>query len=347
MADDSLDWWGKKPEEQKGQDKQTKKRRRKSISRGQFGVRLAIHCAVIGLLGLLLAVAAHYTLQGLTRHGANCVVPNLVDLTMAEAEALVAESELNLIINDSLYAPGVGRGVILTQLPAEGTVVKPGRSIYLSVNSMNRRMVTIPYVAGRSLRQAKNMLEVAGLVIERLEYEEDLATNYILGESYVGREITPQSTIQAAVGSGVTLRVGVNRGDRGTIVPDVMGRSITLARSALWSAGLNVGEVTSDGDVNAGNEHLTFVYRQSIEADSLVALGSSVSLRLTLHKEVLDSVYVERARAVKVEEARLKREQFVADSMAMFEVLLDTVEVEEVEVRRRPTVERVEFEDLF
>lgn len=343
MAKDSLDWWGK-PEQKdnpKGSKNGKKSEKKEEISGKGFALRIVINGALIGLFVVLVAIGAHFTLQSLTRHGANCVVPQLLDLTLSEAEALAVKNDLHLVINDSLYAPGVERGVILAQIPAEGTVVKPGRTVYLSINATHKRMVDVPYVAGRSLRQAKNMLEVAGLVISRLEYEDDIATNYILGQSYNGREVTAKSNLKIPVGSGVTLRVGVDKDHNSTIVPDVMGRSIHATRSALWGAGLNVGEVKAESDINIGNEHLAMVYSQSIPADSTVSMGRSVSLRLTLKKEVLDRAYKEAEKAAKIE-------QFVADSIAMFdelEVAVDTTEV--VEQRRRPTVQKVEFEDLF
>ena len=110
-------------------------------------------------------------------------------------------------MNDSLYVPAFDPGVILEQRPAAGTEVKPGRRIYVTVNSSQQRMIDVPYVAGYSLRQAKNILETAGLEIEKLVYVDDIATNNVL-EQRVGSEVVAaDNRVQARVGSGVVLTV--------------------------------------------------------------------------------------------------------------------------------------------
>lgn len=86
--------------------------------------------------------------------------------------------------------------------------MKPGRKVYVTINSYRQKMVTVPYVAGRSLRQAKNMLEVAGLGIEQIVYRPDLATNYVLEEYADGKRVSEKSRVQLEAGSGVTLYVG-------------------------------------------------------------------------------------------------------------------------------------------
>ena len=138
---------------------------------------IAYNIVVIALVFLGLAIAAFIAMALGTRHSARRTVPDFVGLKMTDAEYFAGRRDLQIIVNDSLHVSAYPGGVILDQLPKGGVVVKPGRKVYVTVNSMRQRMVAVPYVAGRSLRQAKNMLETAGLTIDHLEYAEDIATN--------------------------------------------------------------------------------------------------------------------------------------------------------------------------
>ena len=183
-------------------------------------------------------------------------------------------------------------------------------------------MVAVPYVAGRSLRQAKNMLETAGLTIDHLEYAEDIATNYVLAEFIDGAEILEESEVQAEMGSGVVLRVGVAPNDTSTAVPQVIGRSLFEAKSKLWESGLNIGEVIFEEGMPALDRNRAKVYQQSILPSEAVSYGKRVSLHLTLDAEKVESAVAECER--RIEEAL--KAKMEADSIAKAEQrLLDSV----------------------
>ena len=184
-------------------------------------------------------------------------------------------------------------------------------------------MVVVPYVAGRSLRQAKNMLETAGLTIDHLEYVEDIATNYVLGESVDGVEVLEDSLeVRTEMGNGVTLRVGVAPNDAGTSVPQVLGRSLHEAKNRLWEAGLNIGEIEFDEGMPALERNRARVYQQSVLPSEEVAYGDRVSLHLTLDMAKVDTAIVQQERRI---EAELKA-KMEADSIAKAEQrLLDSI----------------------
>ena len=281
------------------------------------------HLVVIVLLFVSIAIVSFLAMAIGTRHSAHRTVPDFVGLRMNDAEYFAGRRNLQIIVNDSLHVSAYPGGVILDQLPKGGVVVKPGRKVYVTINSLRQRMVTVPYVAGRSLRQAKNMLETAGLTIDHLEYAEDMATNYVLAEFVDGTEILEDSlAVQAEKGSGVVLRVGVAPNDVATAVPQVLGRTLFEAKSRLWESGLNIGEIEFDAGMPALERNRAKVYKQSVLPSAEVEYGSRVSLRLTLDTALVDSMIVEEERRV-AEELRLKME---ADSIAKAEQrLLDSI----------------------
>ena len=283
---------------------------------------IAYNIVVIALVFLGFAIASFVAMAFGTRHSARRTVPDFVGLKMNDAEYFAGRRDLQIIINDSLHVSAYPGGVVLDQLPKGGTVVKPGRKVYVTINSVRQQMVDVPYVAGRSLRQAKNMLETAGLTIDRLEYAEDMATNYVLAEFVDDVEVLEDSLVmRAEKGSGVVLRVGVAPHDV-TAVPQVLGRSLYEAKSRLWESGLNVGEIEFDEGMPALERNRAKVYKQSMFPSAETAYGSYVSLRLTLDAALVDSMIVEEERRV-AEELRLKME---ADSIAKAEQrLLDSI----------------------
>jgi beta-lactam-binding protein with PASTA domain len=283
---------------------------------------IAYNIVVIALVFLGLAIASFIAMALGTRHSARRTVPDFVGLRMNDAEYFAARRDLQIIVNDSLHVAAYPGGVVLDQLPKGGVVVKPGRKIYVTINSVRQRMVDVPYVAGRSLRQAKNMLETVGLTIDHLEYAEDMATNYVLAEFVDDVEVLEDSlVVRTEMGNGVVLRVGVAPNDA-TAVPQVLGRSLHEAKSRLWESGLNIGEIEFDEGMPALERNRAKVYKQSILPSVEAAYGSRVSLRLTLDAALVDSMIVAEERRV---EAELKA-KMEADSIAKAEQrLLDSI----------------------
>ena len=260
----------------------------------------------------LLVIISYIALAVGTRHGMRRTVPDFTGLALKDAQYYASERGLKLIINDSLYVPAYPGGMVLEQLPKGGVDVKEGRKIYITINSFTQKKLPMPFVAGRSLRQAKNMLESAGFGIENLEYVEDIATNYVLAQIFNGEEVTDQSAIKAEKGSGVTLRVGVSPEQNSTTVPRLISRALFDAKSKLWEQGLNIGTITYDEGITLLNQDDARVCRQSILQGTSLPLGSKISLHLTLDREVVAKAAAEADRQVD----ELLKQQAVADSLA-------------------------------
>lgn len=279
--------------------------------------KLLWNLLIIVLIILAMAVVAHLLMQIGTRHGARRTVPDFSGVPLDEARHLARKHDLKLQINDSLFVPAYEGGIILDQLPEGGVEVKPGRTIYITINSFRQKMVPVPYVAGRSLRQAKNMLEIAGLEIAELVYRPDIATNYVLEEYCDGKPVRQNSRIEAEMGSGVTLYVGVEEGAAATVIPQVVGMPLAQAKGRLWESGLNVGRIDFDEGINLLNQKDARVYIQVPGAEHGATLGARVDLRLTLDADKIGKHRSEAEKqAAQAAEARKAEEQLAADSLA-------------------------------
>lgn len=248
-------------------------------------VTLAINAAKALLLLVVVVFLVNILLGILTRHGSNRDVPELVGCTYADAEQMLKKERLELAISDTLFVPIYQGGVILEQRPSAGEgKVKAGRKIYVTINADHQRSVKVPYVTGLSLRQAVGDIVSVGLEVEELIYRRDLANKYILEERVGEVGIEEDTNMEAIMGSGVTLVVGIN-GNSSELVPNVLGKNLHDAKATLWSAGFNLGEVTYDEEMSLLDKTDAIVYKQSPGARVGGRLGGKVSLELTLDQE--------------------------------------------------------------
>ena len=173
------------------------------------------------------------------------------------------------------------------------------------------------------------MLDIAGLGIEKLIYEPDLATNYVLAEIVNGITMKNTTEIDIPVGAGVVLKVGVNQESNLTLVPKTIGCSLREARSRLWEQGLNVGKVVFDDGINKLSEKDAKVYKQSVGHNVETTLGRSVDLHLTLDmNKVGESSALSDKAAKQLEEERLEQdnEQGGDESFATDERVISAAE---------------------
>lgn len=239
---------------------------------------------------VILLVVTQIVLSIATRHGQRYNVPDFKGMTLDEARRAAKKNDLRLEVIDSIYVAGMAKGAIIEQYPKAGNVVKSGRRIFLTTNTHKPKMVPVPYVTGFSLRQAKNKIVGAGLVIERLEYKSDLATNNVLDQTYKGKRVSAGGQVMGEVGSGVTLVVGMNPVDPDPYVPDLSGLTVDQACNKLWEAGFNVGEIAYDGGYNAVNSSEARVYGQSLPRRSTAMYGRTISLKATTDKAKIDKL---------------------------------------------------------
>ena len=148
---------------------------------------------------VILLVVTQIVLAIATRHGQRYKVPDFKGMTLDEARRAARKNDLKLEVIDSMYVAKMTRGAIIEQYPKAGNVVKSGRRIFLTTNTHKPKMVPVPYVTGFSLRQAKNKIVGAGLVIDRLIYRNDLATNNILDQTYNGKRVSAGTEVMGEI----------------------------------------------------------------------------------------------------------------------------------------------------
>lgn len=233
-------------------------------------------------LVVVLIAGAMIFLNLVTQHNKELDVPDFSNMSVAEAEYAATEAGMRVEVTDSVFVKRMKRGAVYRQNPTPGSKVKKGRRVVLTINAVNAKKVTMPDLVGLSLRQAKAELMSRGLVLNRLVYVQDMATNNVLRQLKGNREIEPGTMIDSE--SHIDLVLGLNDLDNRTYVPDVTGLKNMSAVEALFDHSLNIKDLRFDDTVKDYDDSLSaMVYRQVPEpSDSVsVAMGEEIMLYLT------------------------------------------------------------------
>ena len=101
-----------------------------------------------------------------THHGEKIAVPDVRHKNFADAEHLLAASELKVVVSDTGYVKNLPPDCILEQTPEAGRVVKSGRVVYVVINSSHSPMVSLPDIIDNcSYREARAKLMAMGFKV--------------------------------------------------------------------------------------------------------------------------------------------------------------------------------------
>jgi beta-lactam-binding protein with PASTA domain len=228
-----------------------------------------------GLVGIGMISAVMYLVLNLwvmpsfTRHDASITVPDVINLSeeaataSLEAEALSAETVI-------LRKPNLPRNVVIDQNPPPLAEVKPGRRVYLTINTGDTTTVVVPKVESYGIRQARNMLMQADLVVGEVSPDsipsvyKDIITKQ---DPSPGQRVSPGTTVHLLFGTGL--------GTTNVLVPDVSGMNPEKARRTLLDVRLRSVVM----DESSGSDSLR-VISQAPPAGTSVREGYEVRLFL-------------------------------------------------------------------
>lgn len=262
----------------------------KTDKKGFFSNWIVRNLLIALFLVVVLVVGAMVFLNVVTKHNQELIVPDFSNMTVSEAEYAAQQAGMRVEVTDSVYAKRMRKGAVRDQNPSPGARVKEGRRISLTINALNAKKVTMPNLVGLSMRQAMAELQSRGLVLGKLIYVEDLATNNVIRQLRGNRQIEPGRTVETE--TVIDLVVGLNPdSDASTFIPDVTGKRYLTAVDAVHKQSLNIRILKFDESVKNYDDSLNaVVYRQAPEpSPEPITLGNDVSLYLTVDPERIPS----------------------------------------------------------
>ena len=186
---------------------------------GKTGV--AFWFNVILAIGVLIYIPTliFNSLDSYTNHGEKVSVPALAGMSLYEAESLLSEKGFGAVISDSTYKKSAKPGAILDQNPKAGSMIKPGRIVYLSINLMGEPLVKLPDLAHNcSMREAEIKLKSLGFKLTAPQYVVGQDKDMVLMVKQGRREIRGGDMVSRE--RALTLYVGAGEEDNDTIVFD-------------------------------------------------------------------------------------------------------------------------------
>ncbi|MBU0487123.1 MAG: PASTA domain-containing protein [Bacteroidetes bacterium] len=216
-----------------------------------------------------------WSIRSYTRHNETIEVPDFSGVLVSELDNFSEGKDITYLIIDSIHENKMPKGTVVEQDPLVSTMVKSGRTIYLTVNSVLPEKIAMPNLLNLSLRQAIAIMESAGLKVGRLKYVPDIAKNAVLQQQFKGKEIKPGALIEK--GSVINLVVGRGESSERVAVPNLYGLSRKQAIALLNNNSLNIGAEIFDAGADSASARV-YSQKPASKRDADISLGSSVDI---------------------------------------------------------------------
>lgn len=204
-----------------------------------------IHLGLAFALFLLLCYLFFYVwLPSSTNHGEAIEVPDLKGLTLDDAVVLAESKQMKIKVFDSSYAPEYAAHSVISHFPKLGEKVKSGRSIYVSISTKFPPKIKMPKLLGNSQKSAELTLKGYGLLLGDVSYTYGPHEGEVLKQTYNGQSIEPGTYLEK--GSTINILVSLGPSNEQIIIPNLVGMSLSEAKSLLRTQGLDIGSVVYD-----------------------------------------------------------------------------------------------------
>lgn len=155
---------------------------------------------------VLLCLGVKFGLDFYTHHGEAIPVPNVRHKSFEDAEHILKDANLEIVVNDTGYVKTLPPDCILEQSPEPGDRVKSGHVIYVTINSPHTPTLSLPdLIDNSSLREAMAKLSSMGFKLTQPQYisgEKD----WVYGILVKGRHVVAGDKI--AIEDALTIQVG-------------------------------------------------------------------------------------------------------------------------------------------
>lgn len=191
--------------------------------------------SLIALGAVLLVLLDFVIMPAYTNYDEGVTVPDISQVSLEEAQQRLTSYGLRYEVADRRSNSAYPADYVIDQTPAAAKLVKPGRKIYLTVNTESNPTVQVPDVVDLSLRNAKIQLQNYGLEIGTISYESSRFKNTVLRQSVDAEQVVPQGTV-------VDLAVSDGLGEKMVEVPNIKGLRLSEAQQKLQEAGIRIGD---------------------------------------------------------------------------------------------------------
>lgn len=151
-----------------------------------------------------------------THHGEGVRVPNVKGMGVNEAVLMLRNHDLVAEVSDSTYMEDKPAGTVLEVNPEPEQLVKKGRVIRLTINSLSVPLMAIPdVVENSSLREAQVKITASGFKIDSVQYIQG-EKDWVYGVKYRGHTLMIGEKVP--MGSSLVLVAGDGKDEEEEII---------------------------------------------------------------------------------------------------------------------------------
>lgn len=249
------------------------------------------HSLIRWVLVMLILWLLHSVLLRLyTNHGQKIKMPKYLGVHLDDAHRHADRKDFRIVVTDSLFRKGHKGGLIVSQIPLPGAMVKEGRTIYVTTTKYLADVLTsaeLPVLYGKRFEFIRKSLFVnfeLNSRIKELTYDPG-PEQHILKVYYHGQTIADetQRNDNIRILRGDTLDFIISTQSGGTVdMPDVLCKTVSEARFILNTYKLELEDVQFDSEIT--DEENAFVLAQQPKSGQSVQLGTRVKLNIVQTK---------------------------------------------------------------
>ncbi len=249
------------------------------------------HLGFLALASFLVLAVVQYWLKRYTHHGQKIEMPDYIGQDVGLSMDHAAGQSFKMIVTDSIFIVGKKGGIILSQMPHPGDIVKQDRTIYVTVSKYEANKIKVsqlPILYGKNFERKKRELkqgyELNAKVIGK-RYDPG-PPDHILMAIY-GRDtiVSPDGRKEhVELPTGATIKFILSKRRGGLLeMPDLLCKTYGEATFLLESYQANV-KVFDDGNIE--DLGTAYVWKQFPPANSskTVEMGSDFELYITQTK---------------------------------------------------------------
>ena len=222
---------------------------------------------MVGMFLLGFLIANYIIMPIYVRSSKEVEVPDICGFEFEQAKELLNAKHLSGELDIERFTEGIPPGIVVSQRPNPGRIVKQGKKIYLTV-SKGEESVRVPYIIGLDINQANNILASSGLFFGEISNRHSpLKENTVISTNPSAESIVPR---------GSRINLVLSRGPLTFNIPDFTGFSLENAKRKIARLGLELGDIT----YTTNSPMCNTVILQSPIAGEEVKQGDKVNLIL-------------------------------------------------------------------
>jgi beta-lactam-binding protein with PASTA domain len=172
--------------------------------------------AALAFVGFLI-LAMIFT-SWFTRHGEKVKVPNVVGMSAEKGFTVLDDQNLELVIIDSVYKEDLKPMTIVEQDPVPDMNVKPGRYIYVVINTGVKPKVKMPLLTNGSANLALVLIKNSGLKLGRIDsVSSSFGSGLVIRQKFKGKDIPANTMIEKGSIIDISVSKSISRVDSSAV----------------------------------------------------------------------------------------------------------------------------------